>query len=73
MWLYFLKAFDFNPPERHGRTTIAYRAGEVAFVRKVCARQALELGIATPAPRPIGRGPVERRRIWDRFGRRSSS
>jgi hypothetical protein len=52
MWILFLARYDFNPPERHGRTTITYEAGELVLVRRVCAELALARGVAVPAERP---------------------
>jgi hypothetical protein len=48
----FLAVYDFNPPERHGRTTITYRAGQLILVRRVCAEAAIARGVAIVAVRP---------------------
>jgi hypothetical protein len=52
MWVLFLAVYDFNPPERHGRTTITYRAGQLILVRRVCAEAAIARGVAIVAVRP---------------------
>lgn len=52
MWVLFLSTYDFNPPERHGRTTITFKAGEIRLVRRVCGERAIAGGFAEPAGRP---------------------
>lgn len=52
MWVLFLATYDFNPPERHGRTTITYGAGELRLVRRICAEWAIARGVAVLAERP---------------------
>lgn len=52
MWVRFLRDFDFNPPERRGRVTVAYRAGMVRLVRKCCADAAIAAGAAEWTERP---------------------
>lgn len=53
MWILFLAAYDFNPPERHGVFTISYQAGEVRLVRRICGERAIELGRAVRVERPF--------------------
>ena len=48
----FSRAFDWNPPERHGMTTLAYEAGKIYSVRTECARAAVAAGAATRTTRP---------------------
>lgn len=45
-WVEFLTDFNWDPPERGGRVTIAYRAGHVCNVRRICATAALQAGAA---------------------------
>ena len=52
MWVLFLDRYEFNPPERHGRTTITYQAGELRLVRRICAEWAIARGLAIRAARP---------------------
>jgi hypothetical protein len=52
MWVRFLRAYDFDPPERGGRVTISYPAGLVTLVRRCCAAAAIAVGAAEPAERP---------------------
>lgn len=42
----FTRDFDWSPPEKGGRLTIAYPAGWSGIVRKACAAAALEAGAA---------------------------
>lgn len=42
----FLRDFDWQPPERNGRVTIAYKAGMCLLVRKICAADAIAAGAA---------------------------
>jgi len=53
MWVRFLRRYDFNPPERYGRSTITYQAGALVLVRRVCALEAIALGAAELAARPL--------------------
>ena len=48
MWIVFLADYDFSPPERNGRVTIAYKPG-LRFVRKICGIAAIAKGRARPA------------------------
>jgi hypothetical protein len=52
MWILFVAPYEFNPPERYGRTTISYRAGELRLVRRICAEWAIARGVAIRAERP---------------------
>lgn len=54
MWVLFLRDFDFTPPERR-TVTIAYRAGDVFFVRRICAELAIGHGCAVITERPAWR------------------
>ncbi len=51
MWLLFLRNFDFRPPEKR-RICIAYKAGMVKFVRRICGEQAIAAGKAERTVRP---------------------
>lgn len=52
MWVVFVSHFDFDPPEYHGNVTVSFEAGEVRFVRGVCARLAIKRGKALRVDRP---------------------
>jgi len=52
MWVRFTRPFDFDPPERGGRVTIAFAAGAIRFVRRCCGKAALAAGAAVPVGRP---------------------
>ncbi|WP_296584233.1 hypothetical protein [Xanthobacter sp.] len=54
MWVRFLRAFRWDPPERRGNTTIVYPAGAVLFVRRICAEAAVASGAAVITTRPGG-------------------
>jgi len=56
MWLRFVRAFEWRPPERQGHTLIVFRPGRVVFARKLCAAAALAAGAAVAVPRPADRG-----------------
>lgn len=51
MWVRFVAAFDWNPPERHGRVTLSYPAGAILFVRRACAAAAIAAGRAVATTR----------------------
>jgi predicted secreted protein len=51
-WLRFLADYDFRPPEAPRRIRIAYKAGMVQFVRRVCADEATAAGKAELTERP---------------------
>jgi hypothetical protein len=42
----FTRDFDWSPPEKGGRLTIAYKAGWSGLVRKACAIAAVKAGAA---------------------------
>jgi hypothetical protein len=44
----FLRDFDWKPPEKNGRVTIAFKAGMCLLVRKRCAADAIAAGAAEP-------------------------
>jgi len=46
MRILFLSDFDWSPPERGGRVTIAFKKGQVIFARKTCAVEAIAAGAA---------------------------
>ena len=52
----FLRDFDWKPPEKKGRITIAYKAGMCLLVRKLCAADAIAAGAATPLTKENGNG-----------------
>ena len=52
MWVRFLRAFRWDPPERRGQTTVLYPAGAVLFVRRICAEAAIAAGAAVTTTRP---------------------
>lgn len=45
-WVKFLSDFNWSPPERRGRVTIAYVRGMKLLVRRKCAEQAVAAGAA---------------------------
>ena len=49
----FLRDFDWQPPERKGRVTIAYKAGMCLLVRKICAADAIAAGAAVAAAKAV--------------------
>lgn len=49
----FLANHDFRPPERKGRTTIAYKAGWEGTVRRCCGDEAVAKGSAIELPPPM--------------------
>lgn len=49
----FTKNFDFRPPERKGRFTIAYKAGWTGTVRRCCGDAAIAKGKAVEMPAPM--------------------
>lgn len=51
-WVRFLSDYDFRPPEAPRRICIAYKAGMVQFVRRVCADEAIAAGKAELTERP---------------------
>lgn len=51
-WVRFRQVFDWDPPERRGRTTLAFAAGSVVCVRTECAKAAIAAGAAVKAKRP---------------------
>lgn len=51
-WVKFMRDFRWDPPERKGRTTIAYAADSVHFVRKACADDARAAGAAVTIRKP---------------------
>lgn len=53
-WIRFTRDFDYSPPEKGGRVTIAYRAGTVANVTRACADAAMARGAGQPSARPHG-------------------
>lgn len=52
----FLRDFDWQPPERNGRVTIAYKAGMCLRVRKICAADAIAAGAAQPLTKETEHG-----------------
>jgi len=48
-WVLFTSDFDWRPPEKKGRVTIAYKAGMKIFVRATCAADAIAAGAAEPS------------------------
>lgn len=44
----FLRDFDWSPPERGGRLTLAFKAGTEILVRRICAAEAIAAGAAEP-------------------------
>ena len=48
----FTDNFDFRPPERKGRTTIAYKRGMEKTVRRICGEEAIGKGKAFEVPVP---------------------
>lgn len=71
-WVRFVRAFDWDPPERRGLTTIAFAAGEPVCVRIACAAAAVAAGAAVRVKRPasdVGRRegrPADGRAAWRR-------
>ncbi len=55
MWVRFIAPFDWCPPERKGRVTLAFAAGAVLFVRRACGAAAVAAGKAVALHRPGGR------------------
>lgn len=51
-WVLFTENFNFRPPEKP-RCHVAYKAGTIAFVRRICAERAIEKGKAVPCERPV--------------------
>jgi hypothetical protein len=51
-WVRFTGDFDWSPPERGGRVTIAYRAGMVLLVTTACATAAAAADRAQHTMRP---------------------
>ncbi len=54
-WIEFTKAFDWSPPERRGRVTVAYKQGCLYFVRQECAVDALKEGAGVRRAAPANR------------------
>lgn len=50
MWVRFLGDFDWKPAHH---TTLAFKAGQVRFVRRAAAEAAIAAGKAIPTERPI--------------------
>lgn len=50
-WVLFTANFDFHPPENRF-SFVAYKAGMIQFVRRVCAERAIASGKAEPTVRP---------------------
>lgn len=42
----FTRDFDWRVPERKGRVTLAYKAGQEVTVRRVCGEAAVKAGAA---------------------------
>lgn len=59
-WVRFVRAFDWDPPERRGLTTIAFSAGSTACVRIACAAAAVADGAAVRVKRPANDAGGER-------------
>lgn len=55
----FLRDFDWSPPEHGGRTTMAYKAGQVVTVRRKAGEDAIAAGAAEEAAN--GQSDDERR------------
>lgn len=51
MWVRFVKPFNFRPPEKP-QSHVAYKAGMVKFVRRICAEMAIAAGKAERTVRP---------------------
>lgn len=45
-WVRFTSDFDWSPPEKPGRITIAYKSGMQVLVRRLCAQAAVAAGAA---------------------------
>lgn len=48
----FTAPFNWDPPERRGRTTFSFAAGMVLPVRGTCARAAIAAGCALATDKP---------------------
>jgi hypothetical protein len=51
MWVKFTGEFAFRPPEKP-KVKILFKPGTLAFVRRICAFDAIARGRAVPAKRP---------------------
>jgi hypothetical protein len=49
MWVRFIKNFDWDVPEFGNRVTLAFKAGELKFVKTQCGLDAIAKGAAIEA------------------------
>lgn len=55
-WIAFTRDFDWSPPEKKGRVSIAYKSGMTLFVRRTCAEEAIAAGAAEPVTKETKHG-----------------